>query len=591
MTVQNASIIKHTTASSPRPHVLYIIEVISADGQKAEVARRYSEFVDLHNTLGDPGALPPKRILVTSFLRSAWVDDKLIAERKEGLNAYLASLLQSSQYITSPALLKFLTPSTSTPTQFNPEDALPSTLSRRTALQLEGMLSAASSTPIAAAYYPDWASNSNPPQNLDFSKFGILLFAFATPNSSSTIDWDDGATSTLQTLVSSAHNSGHDTKIVLSIGGWGGSHYFSQAVGSSSNRSTFVKACVNAVNTYNLDGIDIDWEYPGQSGAGNLYASDDSANLLTFFKDLRSALGQGKIISAAVTDQPWQGSDGNPLSDVSAYAEQMTYANIMCVRYACSFHCLADYPLCRNYDVWGASSTPGPNAPLSNACGNSQQPQYSAQAAFNQWTAANFPASQLVLGLPLYGYVSKSTAKTLEDIAVPPPGFLLEQHRTRVLGLPMRNPKTGKALACVVPQKEDGKEKEKGTPNALNGAHPRMKGKTASDVQQSSAGDLSSYWGQQIPFNQIVALGALKKQSDGTYVQNNGYTEGWDNCSDTPYLFDTARTTVITYDDTYSLGDKATFAKNNGMAGCFTWSLDQDDGYTLQDVIRSSLGL
>lgn len=27
--------------------------------------------------------------------------------------------------------------------------------------------------------------------------------------------------------------------------------------------------------------------------------------------------------------------------------------------------------------------------------------------------------------------------------------------------------------------------------------------------------------------------------------------------------------------DTYSLGDKATFAKQNGMAGCFTWSLDQ----------------
>ena len=31
----------------------------------------------------------------------------------------------------------------------------------------------------------------------------------------------------------------------------------------------------------------------------------------------------------------------------------------------------------------------------------------------------------------------------------------------------------------------------------------------------------------------------------------------------------------MTYDDTYSLGDKATFAKQNGMAGCFTWSLDQ----------------
>lgn len=65
---------------------------------------------------------------------------------------------------------------------------------------------------------------------------------------------------------------------------------------------------------------------------------------------------------------------------------------------------------------------------------------------------------------------------------------------------------------------------------------------------------------------------------------------GWDNCSDTPYLYDAARETVVTYDDTYSLGDKAAYAKSAGMAGCFTWSLDQDDGYALQDVIRSSLG-
>ena len=41
-------------------------------------------------------------------------------------------------------------------------------------------------------------------------------------------------------------------------GGWGGSYWFSQVM-SSSNRSAFVSAAVNAVNTYGLDGIDIDW--------------------------------------------------------------------------------------------------------------------------------------------------------------------------------------------------------------------------------------------------------------------------------------------------------------------------------------------
>lgn len=41
------------------------------------------------------------------------------------------------------------------------------------------------------------------------------------------------------------------------------------------------------------------------------------------------------------------------------------------------------------------------------------------------------------------------------------------------------------------------------------------------------------------------------------------------------FLFDTSRTTVVTYDDTYSLADKAAYVHNQGMGGCFTWSLDQ----------------
>ena len=75
----------------------------------------------------------------------------------------------------------------------------------------------------------------------------------------------------------------------------------------------------------------------------------------------------------------------------------------------------------------GASSTPGPNAPLGNLCGNSKQPQASAEAAYSQWKAAGFPANKMLLGLPLYGYVSQSTKTTLTDIAIPKP-LLLATH-------------------------------------------------------------------------------------------------------------------------------------------------------------------
>ena len=47
---------------------------------------------------------------------------------------------------------------------------------------------------------------------------------------------------------------------------------------------------------------------------------------------------------------------------------------------------------------------------------------------------------------------------------------------------------------------------------------------------------------------------------------------------------------MVSYDDTWSLADKGKFAREKGMAGCFTWSLDQDDGVTLQNAIRRGLG-
>jgi chitinase len=189
----------------------------------------------------------------------------------------------------------------------------------------------------------------------------------------------------------------------------------------------------------------------------------------------------------------------------------------------------------------GSSSTPGPNAPLGNLCGTSKQPQASAEAAYAQWTAAGFPANKMLLGLPLYGYVSQSTATTLTGIAIPPPGFNVQKYRERVLGLPTRNP------VPMCPLVREAFEEE---PNFLDGKHDRTK-QMEKRIEAKATGDLSSYFGQQIAFNQIVALGALTR-SNNVYVQANGYTEGmmrssctrdtnprsplvgWDDCSDTP---------------------------------------------------------
>ncbi|KAJ3573232.1 hypothetical protein NP233_g2569 [Leucocoprinus birnbaumii] len=388
-----------------------------------------------------------------------------------------------------------------------------------------------SAAPIAGAYYPSWAAGTLEPEKVAFSKYDIIWFCFVTPNGVAGIDWEDGSKEVLRRLVAAARSGTNTTRIVISMGGWSGCHWMSQAVSTSSNRAKLCDGIVKIINDFGLDGIDIDWEYPNDSGSGNPHSPSDSANLLSLIKLLRGALGSTRIISAAVTHMPWKGNDGKPLRNVAEFAKYMNFVNIM------------------NYDVFGASDPPGPNAPLENRCGTSKQPEANARAAYAQWTKAGMPASRLLLGLPLYGYVSRSNAKKLSG--------------------------------SFGPVQETG---------LFPIAHPRGPPSFIPGTGTMPAGDLSHLWGQQISFNQLLLTGVLHKKSDGTYDGANGYTMGWDDCSNTPFVFNQARTTVVTYDDTWSLFDKAKFAKESGMGGCFTWSLDQDDGVALQNMILAGLG-
>jgi len=116
--------------------------------------------------------LPPKRLLATTFIPSVWIDDTLISERRAGLTKYLNDILQSPEYKGNPALVAFFSQSAPT-SAFDLEDALPSTLSRKTALDLKAQ--SANVSPIAAAYYENWATSPSV-ENIDFSKFDIIFF-------------------------------------------------------------------------------------------------------------------------------------------------------------------------------------------------------------------------------------------------------------------------------------------------------------------------------------------------------------------------------------------------------------------------------
>jgi chitinase len=80
--------------------------------------------------------------------------------------------LQTPQYEENPVLVRFLNHAIPS-RDFDLEDALPSTLSRKAALNLQAQVAAV--TPIAAAYYEAWATSPTV-ENIKFSMFDIIFF-------------------------------------------------------------------------------------------------------------------------------------------------------------------------------------------------------------------------------------------------------------------------------------------------------------------------------------------------------------------------------------------------------------------------------
>jgi chitinase len=108
---------------------------------------------------------------------------------------------------------------------------------------------------------------------------------------------------------------------------------------SDSSRQIFAKNIALVYDQFNLDGIDIDWEYPAQPGdPRNYVGANDTANFLEFLRLLRTTLPTTARISAAVQTTPFIDADGQPMKDVRLFADVLDWFLIM------------------NYDVWGGAS-------------------------------------------------------------------------------------------------------------------------------------------------------------------------------------------------------------------------------------------
>ena len=161
-------------------------------------------------------------------------------------------------------------------------------------------------------------------------------------------------------------------KVLLSVGGWG-SGRFSEMAADAGLRAKFAKDCRRVVKQYNLDGIDIDWEYPTVNAAGISSSENDTENFTLLMRDIRKAVGKKKLLTlATVCDAKY--------IDFPAIMPFVDFVNIMA------------------YDMaMGIAKHHSPLFTSENTL------HLSAANSIDAHLAAGVPAHKLVLGVPFYG--------------------------------------------------------------------------------------------------------------------------------------------------------------------------------------------
>jgi len=112
-----------------------------------------------------------------------------------------------------------------------------------------------------------------------------------------------------------------DLKILLSIGGWT-SGRFSEMAADETNRLGFAKDCQKIVKEFDLDGIDIDWEYPTSNEAGISASPEDTDNFTLLMRDIRKEIGPKKLLTLATI------ADGKYI-DFRAIDKDIDFVNVM----------------------------------------------------------------------------------------------------------------------------------------------------------------------------------------------------------------------------------------------------------------------
>jgi len=221
-----------------------------------------------------------------------------------------------------------------------------------------------------------------------------------------------------------------DLKVDISLGGWTGSKWFSDAALTPESRATLVSSCIDLFLRGNLpveneaggpgaaaavfDGIDLDWEWPGSEGnTGNIIRPEDKQNLTALVEEFRSQLdayaaevGHHQLLTQflpAATSAIDAGFEVDELMDSYDFA---------------SFQ---GYDLAGPWDLSATNHQSKLYVPKDDP-----QPQFSVDTTARTLIGEGAPTSKLVMGVPFYGHgwtgVTNNDHGLYQPAGAPAPG-------------------------------------------------------------------------------------------------------------------------------------------------------------------------
>jgi chitinase len=204
-----------------------------------------------------------------------------------------------------------------------------------------------------------YATDAIIPELIPYDQLTHINYSFLTPKKDGTFNPINNRWK-LKKIVETAHE--HNVQVSISVGGWGWDAQFEELAADPESRTAFVQNLTAFVDEYQLDGADIDWEYPD--------AGESSQNFLALIKELRAAMPE-KLLTTAVVSY----GDDHGIGIATESFELFDFVNIM------------------TYD--------GPDH------GSMEQ----FEKGLSYWTERGLPKEKIVMGVPFYAHVKDSRAE------------------------------------------------------------------------------------------------------------------------------------------------------------------------------------